>query len=108
VQAYGMLGSPDFGARLSEAARRPDLAGEYRAQLALGRAALLAEDFARAETALSRALQLRPLQVLALNDLGIALLRQGKAVDAQRAWLQALEINPRFEAAKRNLEASRQ
>ena len=108
VQAYGMLGSPDFGARLSEAARRPDLAGEYRAQLALGRASLLAEDFARAETALSRALQLRPLQVLALNDLGIALLRQGKAVDAQRAWLQALEINPRFEAAKRNLEASRQ
>jgi hypothetical protein len=29
-------------------------------------------------------------------------------VDAQRAWLQALEINPRFEAAKRNLEASKQ
>ena len=108
VQAYGALGSPDFGARLSEAARRPDLAGEYRAQLALGRAALLAEDFPRAETAFTRALQLRPLQVHALNDLGIALLRQGKSTDAQRAWLQALEINPRFEAAKRNLEASKQ
>jgi tetratricopeptide (TPR) repeat protein len=108
VQVYGTLGSPDFGARLSEAARRPDLAAEYRAQLALGRAALLAEDFPRAETALTRALQLRPLQVHALNDLGIALLRQGKPVDAQRAWLQALEINPRFEAAKRNLEASKQ
>ncbi|HEX5045338.1 MAG TPA: multiheme c-type cytochrome [Candidatus Polarisedimenticolaceae bacterium] len=108
VQAYGALGSPDFGARLSDAARRPDLASEYRAQLALGRAALLAEDFPRAETALARALQLRPLQVHALNDLGIALLRQGKSTDAQRAWLQALQINPRFEAAKRNLEASRE
>jgi predicted CXXCH cytochrome family protein len=108
VQAYGALGSPDFGARVSEAARRPDLAAEYRAQLALGRAALLAEDFPRAESALARALQLRPLQVHALNDLGIALLRQGKSTDAQRAWRQALEINPRFEAARRNLEASRE
>jgi lipoprotein NlpI len=108
VQAFGDLGTPDFGARLTEVVRRPDLAAEYRAQIALGRAALLAEDFPRAESAFTRALEMRPMQVHALNDLGIARLRQGKAVAAQQAWLQALEINPRFEAARRNLEASRE
>lgn len=108
VQGFGVLGTADYGARLSETTRRPDLAAEYRAQLALGRAALLAEDWARAEAALTRALDARPFQVHALNDLGIARLRQGKAVEAQRAWLQALEINPRFEAAKRNFEASKE
>ena len=56
--------------------------------------------------ALMRALELRPFLVSAWNDLGIALLRQGKSDRARQAWGFALALNPRFEAARRNLEAT--
>jgi tetratricopeptide (TPR) repeat protein len=85
---------------------RPDLAGEFRAQLALGRAGLLAGDWPRAEIALKRAIELHPFLVSAMNDLGVARLSQQKLQEAQQSWKQALELNPQFEAARRNLEAS--
>ncbi len=105
VEALGRLGDPEYGARLTALVRRPDLLGEYRAQLAIGAAFLHARDWPRAEQSLARSLELHPLQVPALNDLGIALFSQGRADRARALWRQALEINPRFEGARLNLEA---
>jgi cytochrome c-type biogenesis protein CcmH/NrfG len=65
------------------------------------------QDAPRAETALRRALDVNPMIVPAINDLGLALLGQGKRDQAIAAWRRALDINPRFRPARQNLEAAK-
>lgn len=105
IESLGRLGDVEYGARLTTLARRLDLAAEYRAHSVIGSAYLYAKDWPRAERHLARSLELQPLQVRALNDLGIALLGQGREEAARALWHQVLEINPRFAEAKLNLEA---
>ncbi len=98
------LGVPDSGGRLTTLLRRPEAAGDYRAQAAFGSLALRARDWKRAERALSRSLELHPIQVGVRNDLGIALWELGRFDEARAAWRMALEWNPGYEAARRNLK----
>jgi predicted CXXCH cytochrome family protein len=107
VHAMGLLGSPTAGARLLQILKRPDLIADARAQYLFGHACLVGQDAPRAETALRRALVLNPMIVGAINDLGLALMGQGKEDEAIASWKRALDINPRFTAAQRNLEAAK-
>lgn len=100
------MGVPDSGGRLTSLLRRPEAAGDYRAQAAFGSLALRARDWQRAERALSRSLELHPIQVRVQNELGIALWELGRFDEARTAWRMALEWNPGYEAARRNLEDS--
>lgn len=106
IESLGRLGDVEYGARLTALVRRPDVAAEYRAHSAIGSAYLYARDWPRAERHLARSIELQPLYVRALNDLGIALFSQGREEAARALWRQALEINPRFEEARLNLEAA--
>ena len=106
VHAMGLLGSPAAGARLLQLVKRPDLIADARAQYLFGHGCLVGQDMPRAETALRRALELNPMIVPAMNDLGLALVGQGKRDAAIAEWKLALDINPRFSAARRNLEAA--
>jgi predicted CXXCH cytochrome family protein len=103
VLALGKLGAPTASARLPEVMQRPDLIAVARAQYAYGHVLVLARDWVRAEALLRRALELNPIMVGAINDLGLCLRGQGKPKDAEAAWKLALEINPRFESARQNL-----
>jgi len=107
VNAMGLLGSPAAGARLLQLVKRSDLITDARAQYMFGHACLVGQDAPRAETALRRALELNPVIVPAMNDLGLALIGQGKRDAAIAAWRLALDINPRFSAARRNLEEAK-
>jgi predicted CXXCH cytochrome family protein len=107
VHAMGLLGSPAAGARLLQLVKRPDLIAEARAQYQFGHACLVGQDAPRAETALRRALELNPMIVPAMNDLGLALIAQRKRDAAIAEWTLALDINPRFSAARRNLDAAK-
>jgi HEAT repeat protein len=104
AQAMGSLGAPTSAVRLYELAQRPDLVADARAQYAYGHARLLAREWPQAEAALTRALELNPMMVGAINDLGLCLRAEGKRREADDAWKRALEINPRFAAARQNLE----
>ena len=106
AHAMGLLGSPAAGARLFQLLKRPDLIADARAQYLYGHACLVGQDMPRAETALRRALELNPMMVGAMNDLGLALIGQGKKDQAIAEWTLALDINPRFSAARRNLDAA--
>lgn len=106
VVATGVIGDPGYAPRITKVVARHDLAGEYRAHLAFGRAALVTKDWARAEKAFARVVEIHPFVVSAWNDLGVARRSLGKADEARAAWERALAINPRFEAARRNLAES--
>ena len=106
ARAMGQLGIPTAGARLVQLIKRPDLIAEARAQYAYGHACLVGQDMRHAESALRRALELNPLMVGALNDLGLALIGLNQKDAAIAAWQHALDINPRFSAARRNLDAA--
>jgi tetratricopeptide (TPR) repeat protein len=103
----GTLGAPTSAVRLYELAQRPDLVADARAQYAYGHARLLAREWPQAEAALRRALEINPMMVGAINDLGLCLRAQGNNRGAEEAWKHALEINPRFAAARQNLEAAK-
>jgi len=107
AHAMGQLGAATAGARLLQIVKRPDLIADARAQYLFGHACLVGQDMPRAETALRRALELNPMMVGAINDLGLALVAQKKSKEAVQAWGRALDINPRFSAAKRNLDAAK-
>ncbi len=107
AHALGVLGAPIAGARMLQLLSRPDLVADARAQYLYGHACLVGQDFPHAEQALRRALELNPIMVGAINDLGLALIGEGKKEPAIAAWNRALDLNPRFSAAKRNLEAAR-
>jgi predicted CXXCH cytochrome family protein len=106
ASALGRLGAPTAGARLLQLIKRPDLIADARAQYAYGHACLVGQDAPRAEIALRRALELNPMMVGAINDLGLALVGQDKREPAIAAWKRALDINPRYSAARRNLETA--
>ena len=97
------LRAPDADRVLDTVTSRADLADDARAQYTLGHRNLLAKDLAHAETTLRRALTLNPMMVGAMNDLGLCLMGQGHAREAVAEWRRALEINPRFAAARQNL-----
>lgn len=107
AHAMGLLKAPTAGARLLQLLKRSDLIADARAQYMYGHACLVGQDAPRAEKALRRALELNPMIVGAINDLGLALVAQGKRDQAIEAWKRALDINPRFSAAKRNLETAK-
>lgn len=102
--ALAELGAKDSGARLVSLLRRPDAALDYRAHAALGSVATRSRNWTLAENALERSLALHPIQVGPLNELGIALWEQGRFAEAKQAWARALEWNPSYEAARRNLD----
>lgn len=56
--------------------------------------------------ALTRLLQIEPRNVPALNEIGVLLAGQGHLDPAQRAFETALELDPSFEKAYRNLYAT--
>lgn len=56
--------------------------------------------------ALSRLLQVEPRNVPALNEIGTLLAEQGHLEPAQRAFETAIELDPSFEKAYRNLYAT--
>jgi Flp pilus assembly protein TadD len=68
-----------------------ELASRYRTQ-AIG--LLLQEDFAGSESYSREALRLRPDDVNILNELGLALWRQGRSAEAEAIYLRACEIEP--------------
>jgi predicted CXXCH cytochrome family protein len=107
AQTMGALGAPTAGARLLQLMKRPDLIADARAQSAFGHACLVGKDFPRAESALTRALEVNPLNVPAMNELGLSLMGQGKRDEAVTAWHRALDINPRYAAARQNLDAAK-
>jgi hypothetical protein len=107
VRSMGSLGSPTAGARLLQLVKRPDLIADARAQYQYGHACLVGQDWTHAVTALRRALELNPMMVGAMNDLGLALVGEGKRDQAIAQWTTALDINPRYSAARRNLDAAR-
>jgi HEAT repeat protein len=100
------LRDPSSVQLLAAVSERPDLKGEFRTQLALARVALISREWPEAAERFRRGLELNPFAVPALNDLGIALSNQNKLAEGRRLFQQALEINPQFEAARRNLEQS--
>lgn len=102
--AASAAGDPAATVRLEELTRRPELANEWRPQVALGRVALQAKDWARAETAFRRALASNPFFLPAWNGLGIALRGAGREAQAREAFQRALELNPQYLPARRNLE----
>jgi len=104
AHAMGQLGAPTAGARLLQLLKRPDLIADARAQFAYGHACLVGQDTPRAEAALRRALELNPMMVGAINDLGLALRGQGKRDEAIAAWTRALDLNPRHSGARQNLK----
>ena len=107
ARAMGQLGAPTAGPRLLQLMTRPDLIAEARGQYVYGHACLVGKDWAHAETALRRALELNPMMVGAINDLGLALVASGHRDQAIAAWQRAIDINPRFSAARRNLDAAK-
>jgi predicted CXXCH cytochrome family protein len=106
AQALGTLGAPTAAVTLHELLQRPDLVADARAQYAYGHARLLARDWPRAEIALRRALEVNPMMVGAINDLGLCLMAEGRSDEAVAAWRRALELNPRFATARQNVEAA--
>lgn len=86
-------------APLGEAAVRLQRRGVgYR----LGHCRLALGDFAGAEAALRREIELHPESANAHNTLGVALVRQGKHEQALAAFLAALRIDPAHAEARRN------
>jgi tetratricopeptide (TPR) repeat protein len=97
------LGEPEAGARMAAFLDHPAASGLYRAHNALGVLALRSRHWEIAERALSHSIEVHPIQVSVLNDWGVALWSLGRVDDAREAWRRALEWNPGYEAARRNL-----
>ena len=104
AHALGALGAPTAGARMLQVLERPELMSDARAQYAFGHASVASQESLAAERALRRALEFNPVMVGALNDLGLALIAQGRDDEAVATWKRALEINPRYAPARQNLE----
>ncbi|MBF0520564.1 MAG: glycosyltransferase family 39 protein [Nitrospirae bacterium] len=54
----------------------------------------------------NEAIKKNPLLYTALNGMGMAYMAEGKAVDAKRSFIMALNLNPDFSIARKNLEAA--
>ncbi|MBF0533516.1 MAG: glycosyltransferase family 39 protein [Nitrospirae bacterium] len=54
----------------------------------------------------NEAIKKNPLLYTALNGMGMAYMAEGKAVDAKRSFIMALNLNPYFSIARENLEAA--
>ena len=103
AQALAVLGAPSADAKFSGLLLRSDLVTDARMQYAFGHARVLARDWDHAEPALRRAIELHPMMVGAISDLGLCLRAKGKRDEAKAAWRRALAINPRFASARINL-----
>lgn len=103
AQALVALGAPSADAKLSGLLLRSDLVTDARMQYAFGHSRVLARDWDHAEPALRRAIELHPMMVGTISDLGVCLRAKGKKEEAEAAWRRALAINPRFTSARINL-----
>lgn len=74
----------------------------FNAQLGLCHLEL--RNFSKAQSALARATRLDPEDKSSWNNLGIALRAAGDGRGARKAFFRALEIDPAFSAAQRNLQ----
>jgi len=91
----------EFEATLDIAPRHvPALSG-------LGVALLRLDRLADAEARLRAAVALAPSDPGVLTNLGVVLRRQGRIDEAVASWERALEADPWFENARRNLESTR-
>jgi 4-amino-4-deoxy-L-arabinose transferase-like glycosyltransferase len=63
-------------------------------------------DLERAASILRGVIRRAPQEPAAWFELGILLVRQGRADEARRAWREALAIDPRFDPARQRLRAS--
>jgi Flp pilus assembly protein TadD len=70
----------------------------------LARDGMRRERFQQAVDGFTRALELHPADVRALNNRGVCLLRLGDRDGAVADFLQALSLDPDFAEARRNLE----
>lgn len=77
--------------------------GLWRAWNALGRLSDYSRDFIRSAQAYDKALALRPDSGVVRNNIGYSCLLQGKPEDAARHLMDALQREPRLEAAQANL-----
>src|SRR5437588_3224305 len=68
----------------------------------LGRALLHKRKYREAEANFRRALELDATDAVAHNNLGVALQRQGRRVDAVNAFTAAARIAPSFDTARKN------
>jgi Tfp pilus assembly protein PilF len=63
-------------------------------------------DYARATALLETAMKLNPLNDLARDYMGVALMNQGQTDRASQYFREALVINPGLESAKQHLEVA--
>jgi protein O-mannosyl-transferase len=83
----------------------PDLLAE--AHYALGGSLASKNEFAAAADHFRAAVELRPDHDRARNNLGVALMRQGKTDEAIRWFEEAIQGDPKYAEAKKNLENAR-
>lgn len=90
-------GKEMFNARLNAAGRDPS------ALLALGKSAFLSECYAEAVEAYKKCIALDGRNAAAYYNLGVAWQALGKPREASRAFVKALELNPKHKAAQEAL-----
>lgn len=88
-----------FGARLNAAVRDPE------ALLSLGKSAFLSECYAEAVQAYQKCIAIDARNAAAHYNLGVAWQALGKHREASRAFVKALEINPKHKAAQEALNS---
>jgi lipoprotein NlpI len=70
------------------------------------RQGMWATDDAAAEAHFKRSIELHPTPA-AYNNLGLLYLREGQTERAKQMWQRALELDPTYEPARRNLDRAR-
>jgi Flp pilus assembly protein TadD len=101
------LGKPAEAAAAYEGALRLD-PGNEDAAAGLGAALAGTNRLAEAEEALRRASEAHPASARLWNDLGVVRVRRGQYPGALDAFRRALEVDPGFAAARRNLAGAEQ
>lgn len=75
----------------------------WRAWNALGRAYDISEQYAEAEEAYIRAMEIQPRSALPINNLGMSLIQQQRFGEAEGQFAQAIQVDPSFKPARANL-----
>ena len=75
----------------------------WRAWNALGRVHDISEEYAQAEEAYVRAMEIQPRSALPVNNLGMSLIQQQRFQEAEGRFVQAIQLDPEFKPARANL-----
>ena len=78
---------------------------DYLIYLNLGYVYLQKKNPREAQRFCEKAVKMNPNSALGWSNLGLALVRQGEKVGAQRAWERALRIDPKNQQIRKNLQA---